>query len=351
MSIESNLQNTILKGVGVENIVFNDDSSFTIILTDGTEYTTEPLKGDIGITPNIRIGAIQTIAPGTYASVTISGTPEEPVLNFKIPRGAVGEKGETGTVPNISIGTVQNLPPERYAYVTRTGPDQAPIFHFGIVRGQKGDPGPQGPKGDKGDIGEQGPQGVQGIQGQRGEIGPKGDNGYSPIKGTDYWTIEDKTEIIEDIAENFGYQTADDVSNAITDALSGFTGIEYYVCATDEYDHLTLLPTVEGKVGIIYLVPKPSSKVGKAIAGKSITKSELAKSNSALSGYSIVRSQENSTDSTQNDNNYYFEYIYNNSAFELIGDTQVSLDGYLKNNDIAAMSDVEQMLIKIGLDE
>jgi hypothetical protein len=41
-----------------ENIVFNDDSSFTIILTDGTEYTTEPLKGDIGITPNIRIGTI-----------------------------------------------------------------------------------------------------------------------------------------------------------------------------------------------------------------------------------------------------------------------------------------------------
>ena len=58
VSIESNLQNTILKGVGVENIVFNDDSSFTIILTDGTEYTTEPLKGDIGITPNLRIGTI-----------------------------------------------------------------------------------------------------------------------------------------------------------------------------------------------------------------------------------------------------------------------------------------------------
>lgn len=185
MSIESNLQNTILKGVGIENIIFNDDSSFTIILTDGTEYTTEPLKGDIGITPNIKIGTIQTIAPGTYASVTISGTSEEPVLNFKIPRGAVGEKGETGTVPNISIGTVQNLPPERYAYVTRTGPDQAPIFHFGIVRGQKGDPGP---KGDKGDIGEQGPQGVQGIQGIKGDTGqigpqgpqgPKGDTGES----------------------------------------------------------------------------------------------------------------------------------------------------------------------------
>lgn len=51
---------------------------------------------------------------------------------------------------------------------------------FGVP-GPKGDPGPQGPKGDKGDS-------------------VKGDPGYSPVRGTDYWTDEDKAEIIRDIS-------------------------------------------------------------------------------------------------------------------------------------------------------
>ena len=41
-----------------------------------------------------------------------------------------------------------------------------------------------GPKGDKGDTGE---QGIQGIQGE---------DGYTPVKGVDYYTEADKQEII-----------------------------------------------------------------------------------------------------------------------------------------------------------
>lgn len=41
-------------------------------------------------------------------------------------------------------------------------------------------PGPKGDKGDKGDPGNK---------------GDKGDPGYSPIRGTDYWTESDKAEI------------------------------------------------------------------------------------------------------------------------------------------------------------
>ena len=37
------------------------------------------------------------------------------------------------------------------------------------------------------------------IQGPQGETGPAGKDGYSPIKGTDYWTEEDKSEIIDEI--------------------------------------------------------------------------------------------------------------------------------------------------------
>ena len=86
----------------------------------------------------------------------------------------------------------------------------------GEFKGEKGDPGekgetgeqgPAGPQGAKGDTGATGPQGpagepgAQGIQGEKGEKGDKGDTGetgaagYSPVRGTDYWTDADKAEI------------------------------------------------------------------------------------------------------------------------------------------------------------
>jgi len=97
-------------------------------------------------------------------------------------------------------------------------------------RGEKGETGAQGERGEKGERGE------QGIQGERGEIGaqivttrlsgtdaqggniyiqtfadgttatftaPKGEDGangadgYTPVKGTDYWTAADKREIFD----------------------------------------------------------------------------------------------------------------------------------------------------------
>ena len=57
--------------------------------------------------------------------------------------------------------------------------------------GEKGDKGDPGEKGDKGDTGAKGDQGEQGIQGEKGD---KGDKGDKPIKGTDYFTEEEKTE-------------------------------------------------------------------------------------------------------------------------------------------------------------
>ena len=42
----------------------------------------------------------------------------------------------------------------------------------------------------------QGPQGPQGERGPQGEQGPKGEQGSTPVRGVDYWTEEDKAEII-----------------------------------------------------------------------------------------------------------------------------------------------------------
>ena len=50
---------------------------------------------------------------------------------------------------------------------------------------------------------------------------------------------------------------------------------------------------------------------------------------------------------SENENNIYYEYIYNNRSFELIGDTRVSLDGYLNIDDISIDADVNDMLIEV----
>lgn len=74
-------------------------------------------------------------------------------------------------------------------------------------------PGPQGEQGPKGETGEQGPKGEQGPQ---GEQGPAGADGKTPVKGVDYFTSDDKVEMLD------GYATETFVTNKIAEAsLSG----------------------------------------------------------------------------------------------------------------------------------
>ena len=50
--------------------------------------------GDDGITPNIQIGTVQTLEPEQQATASMSGTPENPLLNLGIPKGEKGDPGE-----------------------------------------------------------------------------------------------------------------------------------------------------------------------------------------------------------------------------------------------------------------
>lgn len=47
----------------------------------------------------------------------------------------------------------------------------------------------------KGEKGEKGDTGSQGLQGETGPKGDTGAPGYTPVRGTDYWTDADKAEI------------------------------------------------------------------------------------------------------------------------------------------------------------
>lgn len=89
-------------------------------------------------------------------------------------------------------------------------------------RGEQGIQGPQGEKGqdgnvafdaltdaqkamlkgDKGDQGERGERGLQGAQGEKGEQGPRGlagEAGKTPVRGVDYYTVEDEANLISAI--------------------------------------------------------------------------------------------------------------------------------------------------------
>ena len=122
-------------------------------------------KGEPGVTPNLTVGTVTTLSPGTKATVVRSGTETNPVFNFGIPEGLKGEKGEKGVgytfTPSVSeSGNLSwtnngNLP--NPATVNIKGPQGE--------RGPQGTTGQQGPKGDKGD---------------NGLPGSKGDPGFTP---------------------------------------------------------------------------------------------------------------------------------------------------------------------------
>lgn len=57
------------------------------------------------------------------------------------PQGEPGNDGQDGITPNIQIGDVTTLEPDEQATVTRTGTDEEPVFNFGIPKGDKGDTG------------------------------------------------------------------------------------------------------------------------------------------------------------------------------------------------------------------
>lgn len=64
----------------------------SILCGDGTKM----LKGDPGDAATIKLGTVTTGEPGTDAEVENVGTPGAAVFNFKLPRGAKGEKGDIG---------------------------------------------------------------------------------------------------------------------------------------------------------------------------------------------------------------------------------------------------------------
>nr|DAO35990.1 MAG TPA: collagen triple helix repeat protein [Caudoviricetes sp.] len=268
---------------------------------DTGEKGADGAKGDPGKAATITIGSVTS---GAQASVENAGTANAAVLNFVLPKGDKGEKGDTGLQgaagepgakgdtgeagkngtdgkngedgfsPTIAVETVENG--TKVTITDKTG-DKT----FTVKNGEKGAQGVQGERGEQGIQGVQGIQGATGATGEKGadgfspivavakkgtvttvtmtdasgttsaEIldgakGDKGDAGYTPVKGIDYWTSTDITDIENDLkawtneqgflkehqslagyatetwVEGKGYQTAAEVSAAIESAKGLF---------------------------------------------------------------------------------------------------------------------------------
>ena len=156
------------------------------------------LKGPNGDSGTLEIG---NVSSGKNASISNVGTPTNAILDIVLPKG---EQGENAT---ISIGTVSN---GEITSVTNRGTSINAILDFVLqkgadgkdgytpvkgvdyfdgkdgkdgVDGKDGEPGPQGIQGEKGDKGDTGPQGEPGPQGIQGEKGEKGDAGEKGEQG------------------------------------------------------------------------------------------------------------------------------------------------------------------------
>lgn len=173
-----------------------------------------------------------------------------------------------------------------------------------------GEQGPQGPSGQDGKDGKDGRDGTDGKDGKNGQ------DGYTPVRGTDYWTEEDKAEIIEDVENDIEIPTKTSdlnndsgfITNAVDNLLNYYKKNEIFTkqevndlisaITTMDLRVVQTLPTQDISTTTIYLVPKTTAET----------------------------------------NNAYDEYIYVSSSWEFIGSTEVDLSDYVKNTDYATAS-------------
>lgn len=177
-------------------------SAYQIALDNGFEGTEEEwlesLKGVQGIQGDKGTDGADGFSPiakveqtDNGANITITdkdGTTSVTVLNGKDgvdgKDGENGKDGANGTDGKDGVSATHSWNGTVLTVTSASGTTSANL---------KGD------KGDKGDQGIQGIQGVKGDKGDTGATGSKGADGYTPVKGTDYFTEADKTEMVNDV--------------------------------------------------------------------------------------------------------------------------------------------------------
>ena len=132
---------------------------------------------------------VQFSSPNKSANVEFEGTKGGKPIQF-----SQGKDGATFT-PSVSPDGV-------LLWANDQGlPNPTPVNIKGAKgdKGEQGERGLQGIQGIQGEQGLQGPQGPQGEQGNQGPQGIQGPAGYTPVKGTDYFTPDEKNEMVQSV--------------------------------------------------------------------------------------------------------------------------------------------------------
>ena len=198
---------------------------------------TDGRDGVDGVTPQLSIG---TVDVADDPEVQITGTPEAPILNITLPKGAKGDKGDKGDTgpagppgpqgpaggdgvdgingidgqdgadgitPVLSIGTVVE---GETASATLTGTTEQPVINLVLPRGPKGDVGEQGIQGPQGPAGD-------GVAKARTNILTKGLFGrYNSFTTSSDWT----TNIVMELESDFTALRIG-IPNALATAVNG----------------------------------------------------------------------------------------------------------------------------------
>jgi len=97
--------------------------------------------GPVGATPDISIGTVSTLPAGSDATASMTGTPENPVLNLGIPEGQKGEDADISNLAPIIINSASG----NIASFT-DGADNMPVQALTVnvepVQSGSGDPSP-----------------------------------------------------------------------------------------------------------------------------------------------------------------------------------------------------------------
>lgn len=173
------------------------------------------------------------------ASLDVAGEPPDPVKPWydniieRLDQGGGGSgtpsedggyytptisQADTGTMIVAFTASDTDMPTVEPVTVTLPAGPQGDRGSQGI-QGEQGETGPRGETGPKGDTGERGPQGADGKDGAQGPKGDKGDtgatgptgatgakgaDGYTPVRGVDYWTEADQESIVQQIITALG---------------------------------------------------------------------------------------------------------------------------------------------------
>ena len=103
--------------INTGNVEDEDTAKLYMREVNGAQYITDlsgaqgiqGIKGETGATPNLTIGTVTTGEPGTDVAVTVTGTDENPIFNFTIPKGEKGDNGENATITSTATKTEDGL--------------------------------------------------------------------------------------------------------------------------------------------------------------------------------------------------------------------------------------------------